>query len=629
MSRSHPTPASSLASRLALATLAALLPACGRACKNDHPYVPYTVGDAPSSSADAGAPDPALASASDAGAAPESPAEPALLAPAGATRWRTEGIELVAPEGSELVAALVRDFDGDGVKDALALVRRPAPEGKPSEVGPGQIVHYAGVSAGTPVPYFVATAPHPRGDAGCTPLARLERIGPRSAFVEVGARCARGAASRSLFVVRLAKSPSVAFGLEVADPAAAPRLSFEVEAADRDRDGIDDVTLRLTLEAGGAPFEPGPKVTAKVAFFDRPAGPSRDVEEPDASLRAIAAQATQRAAKTKEAPSVPGLVHQMRALYRAICVEGGAPRLLDARGSGSGAVSCGASKPLEDAGIAEARAFVAQGDALRALASLAIAQVPPATKTAARAAELKKLVEDVAPTVQAKSVKTLSVTLTTTQAAHPVWGPLGFEPSGRLLVRSGATVTRFDPESGEGADAEMPAWPTEVLSPDGRSRWLEAYHACEGVALRATFVPVGEGDMQDVMLPVAPPLGTRCAGGRGEAAATTPIAWTARGLEAIVAGTPLLVRPEAKVASILASATGEMPPLGSPRSPGGRSVAHATPYGVLVKGVRAVRVRSPELEPYEDLRHCTTTDDGSRVACVKKGKVVIAFVDAP
>src|SRR5205085_8813203 len=118
-----------------------------------------------------------------------------------------------------------------------------------------------------------------------------------------------------------------------------------------------------------------------------------------ASLRAIATLAATRAKKEKESASVPGLVQQMRSLYRAMCVEGGAPRLLDKEGS-KGAITCGTSKPLEDAGVAEVRALVFQADALRAIAAADIAQLSPATKTAARTTELKKLVDDVAPPVQ-------------------------------------------------------------------------------------------------------------------------------------------------------------------------------------------------------------------------------------
>jgi hypothetical protein len=602
---------------------------CGRACKNDHPYVPYTVDDA---RADAAAPDAGevTTTAGDAGTRANN-AEPALVAPPGATTWKIEGVDLVAPPQRELVMAIVRDIDGDGKKDALALVRPPAPPGKPFDVGPAEIIFYAG-STSPPRPAIVAAAPLPRIDPACTPVARLERIGPRSALAEVGTSCTRGASSRALFVVRLAKDPAVAFDLAVSDPPGAPRLAVDVDGEDRDHDGVDDVTLRVTIEGGAPPFEPGPKLSAKVAFFDRSAGPSRDPDEPDASMKTIAAQVTARAGKAKEAATVPVVVQQMRMLYRAMCVEGGAPRLLKLAGNGNGtatgAVSCGSSKPLEDAGVAEVRSFVTQQDALRAIAAASTVHLAPATKTAARVSEVAKLLEAVAPFVQAKSSRVVAITLTTARSPHPEWGSLAFEPSGKLLVRGPSQVLRVDPETGESADAELPAWPTQVLSPDGKSRWLEAYHACEGVGLRSTFAPTGgDSEMRDVLLPIAPPLGSRCAGGRGEAAATIPIAWGSRGLEALVAGQPLLIRPEASSATVMASPLGEMPPFGSPRSAGARAMAIATPQGVLVKTTRSVLYKAPELEPYTELTQCTTNDDASHVACVKRGRVVVGTFD--
>ena len=625
----QPAPARTRLPGVALMLALALFAAgCGRACKRDHPYVPYTVTDAPpaSAGADGGGEAPSLAID---GGGSSGLAEPALAAPANATSWKVDGLELAAPPNRELLLAIVRDLDGDGKKDALAIVRAPAPPGRPKgEVGPAEIVHYAGASS-PPVATVIATAPAPRTDASCTPVARLERIGPRSALAEVGASCTSGGASRALFVVRLAKDPGIAFELGVVDPPGAPKLTVDVDGADRDRDGLDDVTLHLTIEGGGPPFEPGPRLTANVAFFDRSAGPSRDPDEPEASLRTIAGHAAARAGKAKDAPGVPILVQQMRMLFRAMCSEGGAPRLVKLRnGSSSGAVSCGSSKPLEDAGVAEVRSFVTQGDALRAVASADVAQLAPATRTAARTAELTTLLAQVAPLVQAKGARTLAVAVSAARSPHPEWGALAFEPSGKLLVRTATGVTRVDLDSGESSDAELPAWPTQVLSPDGKSRWLEAYHACEGVALRATFAPTGaDGDMRDVLLPVAPPLGSRCAGGRGEAATTIPIAWGARGLEALVAGQPLLVRPESSSATVMAAPLGEMPPFGSPRSAGGRALAVATSQGVLVRTTKAARYRSAELEPYAELRQCTTTDDASRIACVKNGRVVIGTFD--
>src|SRR5690606_20464058 len=121
---------------------------------------------------------------------------------------------------------------------------------------------------------------------------------------------------------------------------------------------------------------------------------------------------------------------------------------------------------------------------------------------------------------------------------------LSFEPGGKLLVRNGKSVVRVDPETGDEEATDVPPWKDEVVSPDGKSRWIEAYHACEGVALRATFAPTGDGDMSDVLLPIPPRLGKSCGGGRGEAAQTIPIAWGARGLEAVVAGQPVLIKHE-------------------------------------------------------------------------------------
>jgi hypothetical protein len=77
----------------------------------------------------------------------------------------------------------------------------------------------------------------------------------------------------------------------------------------------------------------------------------------------------------------------------------------------------------------------------------------------------------------------------------------------------------------------------------------------------------------------------------------------------------------------MASPLGEMPPFGSPRSAGGRAMAIATPQGVLVKTARSARYKAPDLEPYTELTQCTTTDDATHIACVKRGRIVVAAFD--
>ncbi|HVJ88783.1 MAG TPA: hypothetical protein VM580_03200, partial [Labilithrix sp.] len=548
--------------------------------------------------------------------------EPALVAPPGATSWQTSGMTLEA-KGREIVLALVGDFDSDGKNDALAIVRPLAVDRKPGS-STGELAFFHGGAEGA-MAGAIALGPALGVQPTCVPTARLEKIGPRSAFAEIGSSCPSGVGSRAIIVVRLTPPmPAVALDATVSDPREAAKLSIDVDAADRDGDGIDDVVLRVGLEGGGV-GESVPRLTAKLAFFDRPAGPSRDPDEPEASLKAIAAQATARSAKAKEAASVPPLVQQMRALYRAMCLEGGAPRITKIHGGS--AVSCGASKQLEDAGLAEVRAYVTQSDALRARFAADAVQAPPATKTAAKTTELQKLLADVAPITEAKSVRVLGAAVDAGRDGPPEWGPLAFERTGKLLVRHGKSVVRVDPETGDVEPSDVPAWQDEVLSPDGKTRWIEAYHACEGVVLRATFAPTEEGEMHDVVLPIPPRLGKSCSGSRGAAASAIPIAWGRRGLEAIVAGQPVLIKNDPPDASILTAFTDEVPPPGSPRSHGTRTLALATPSGVLVNGRPApgrwTMVRSPDLEPYADVRGCTINDDGSLVACVRRRSAVL------
>ena len=45
----------------------------------------------------------------------------------------------------------------------------------------------------------------------------------------------------------------------------------------------------------------------------------------------------------------------------------------------------------------------------------------------------------------------------------------------KLLVRHGDKVARVDLSSWEQEDTDVPAWPSRVVSPDGKVRWLEAY----------------------------------------------------------------------------------------------------------------------------------------------------------
>lgn len=167
-----------------------------RGCHDDHPYVPYAIGESERGSIDTGgdaAPAASTASAPiDSGSA--FAAEPAVVAPPGLSRWPVAGLVLDAPPGSAFVSAVVRDFDGDGSPDAFAIVR-PA-EGN----DPGQVAFYRGAPrapADAAIPPQATFAPSQDivREPACTPLDRLIALGRRSVLVELGVQCPPRASS--------------------------------------------------------------------------------------------------------------------------------------------------------------------------------------------------------------------------------------------------------------------------------------------------------------------------------------------------------------------------------------------------------------------------------------------------
>lgn len=595
---------------------------CARSCKNEHPYVPYAIGDGEAPAEEAGA-----------SVAPEEGGTPEILAavaPAGTTRWPLEGLELLSPPDRVFVLGLARDVDGDGTKDAVAIVRSTKDEAAPDDV-----VFYRGGARGVTEGANVASGPGPQPDtdAGCTKVARLAQVGRRSVAVELGAACASLATSRWVGVLSFDRGVRTRFAATILDPAEAPKLTLDADGSDRDGDGIDDVTLRVSIDAPNTPFEPMPRATAKVVWFDRPAGLSREPAEPDASLRALAQAAATKASRPKDAPQVPGAVHQVRALYGALCAEGGAARLVKLT-VGSGGVACGPSRALEEAGFALARAYATQGEPARAVWAIDRAQQPPASKTATRLSEAQAWLAQAAPIAQAKQLRAIAAVPQLERSTAPAWGPLAFEANGKLLVRTAAGVARIDPATGDESEApDVAPWKAHVTSPDGTLRWLSVTSACDGGPLRAAFASTGpalDADTRNVLLPIATPLGTRCTGGRGEAVRAIPLAWGPRGLEAIVAGEPVLFASDLSRASIAASALDQPSTPGAPRSPSGKVTAVATSQGIVVRTTKSRMLRAKELEGgYGELQACTVSDDAAFVACVRGGRAFVGQWDLP
>jgi hypothetical protein len=596
-------------------------------CRDDHPYVPYTIGSADGTAGaldDGGPPAPTAAGVADSGG--PFVGEPAVVVAAGSARATVDGVTIEAPDGMVLALALVRDFDGDGAKDAFAIVR-------PHDGNdPGEVVFYRGEAGRDPTP-ATTTLEAPAGlvrDPSCTQVDRMLLVGRRSVLVELGSRCPlHASAAPARWIAVLDARARVRLAATIADPPGAPTLTVDADGSDRDGDGRDDVALRVTIEGGGAPLEPGPRVSAIFAWLDRPAGLSRDTAATDASFGGLSGLAMVRATRQKEAPAVPALVAQVRSLWRAACADGGAPRLVGVEGIG--AITCSAGRPLEEAGLAEVRAYATSADPLRAALALDGAQQPPAARTASRTKDAQGWIAQAATAVTARVVRAVAAVPLAQRGHEPAWGALAFEASGKLLVRTRAGLVRVDPEQGDEASAEGAAdWKPAVVSPDGATRWIEAYDACDG-SLRATFAPTGDGDMHDVALPVPPPLGDRCAGSRGAPARATPIAWGSKGLEAIVAGVPVLIAPDLAGASPLAAPLDQTVTPGAPRSPDGKTLVVATSAGIVQRGPARVRLlRATDLDgTYADQHDCVTSNDATHVACVRAGRAWVGSWDAP
>ncbi|MGO9837262.1 MAG: hypothetical protein ACLP1X_23955 [Polyangiaceae bacterium] len=615
--------------RAILGPVLALVVSGCHGCGDGHPYVPYAIetleggADVPGDAASAPAPS---VPPTDGGRVPFS-GEAAIVAPPGMARWPVGGITLDAPQGMVFVSAIVRDFDGDGTNDAFAIVRPPEAN------DPGVLAFYRGTGTVPSAPATFAPPATLARDASCSPIDRIVLAGGRSVLVELGSHCPEHPSSgavRWIAVVNGAPTARVVLAATLADPPGAPALSVDADVSDHDGDGRDDVALRVSLEGGGPPLEPGPRVSAIFVWLDRSAGLSRDASATESSLAALGTAAAARAVRLSEAPAVPSYVAQARALWRAACADEGSPRLLAV--AGTAAIACGAGRALEELGLAEVRAYTTMGDPLRAALALDRAERPPATRTASRAHEAEGWIAQLAPVAKARVVRQVAGVPMVARGREPSWGALAFEASGKLLVRTRAGVARVDPDQGdEAAATDVPEWKAAVTSPDGAMHWIETYDPCDGLPLRATFETASGDDVRDLALPVVPRLGGRCAGSRGAPARALAIAWGPGGLEAIVEEQPLLVAPDLTHASALATFLDQPATPGAPRSPDGKTYVVPTGAGLVVRGPgRARLLRGAELDgSYAEQHDCAVSNDATHVACVRAGKAWVGTWEAP
>jgi hypothetical protein len=611
---------------------------CSKGCGHDRPYTPYVIeagptGVAPARAAELSDAGPVLGGG-DAGFF-HVVGQPALLGDGGVFALEG-GASIEPPPGERFLSVLAADLDDDGAKDAVAWVTSGDPLA-------GRLLFYKGGAVPSVPKPVAALAPLALGVPGCGVEPVLEQIGPHTVAMSVRTMCTPRAPAdkkvRWIAVATPGREPALREELRLGAPADGEQLRIEMDAADQDGDGRDDLAARFVLEGAAAPFEPGPEVLGALRWFDRPTGLSRDPEEPEKSLRAAASRELARAAKKSDAMSAAYGARQIERLYQLLCSDAGAP-LLTLSG---GAVRCGTSQALEDAAATRVKAALTVGDVPRALSAYQRAGWRPATTR--RKKELEKWILKAAPAQTPGMVRVFAAVPDEAPSGVPAWGPLTFMPTGDLLVRTKAGVSTVNLETGtEGSAAGIPSWPMAVTSPDGAARWLGLFDACDGATLGVRFggagdaafaVPPSAAPGRQVAVPVSPPIPGRCAPGARELSLDPiAIAWGGAGLEAWVAGEPMLLTPDLQAKPLLHDASlGQPAHAGSPRSSDGRSFAIGTPLGALVRTAKGYQLWRPAdlagAYAYGNLHGCTAANDARAVACVRDGRVLGMTPPAP
>jgi hypothetical protein len=614
---------------LAVATIAAS--GCD-GCPGPKPYTPYTL-DGSASATPPGTAGPAAvdvdASAPDAG--PRFAVVQGVKAPGDGRVWPLPGgRKAEAPTGRAFDVGLVQDLDGDGAEDLLAWAAAP-------DKMRGELWF---VPAAAPESRRTVLALPPDMSArACDPAVSVARVGPRTAAVEIALKCPRAAKEpeRWLAVVRLpegAAAPGKSAGaavlgvlleLRVSKPPAAETVTLAVDGSDLDGDGRDDVTTTVTLGGAVVPFAPAAPASAIVRYFDRPGGLSRDPSEPESSLRARAAVLVGEARRKQSAVAALASTRQLRRLRASLCEDDRAGALIS---STAGAIRCAETRSVEDIAHAEGLAALTLRDPARALA--AVARLAALSGPAGpRRKELERQI--------AKEFGEIAAVPQHTVAAVPSGkagielGPLAFEPSGDLLVRTdGRTVRVAAAGFAESNADDVPPWPRAVTAPTGGEgiELTGIEQRCQEPTLIA-LVRAG-GSRSEVALPVLGPVTAEGAPSAGPCAPVPSV--RGRVLDAAAGG--LVVSVGAELASISPVAEAGAPPLARPvisplaagpttrgtaRSPDGATVALETARGVLVWGADA----KVWTGPFERAWGCVPANGGTRVACVVEGKAVV------
>jgi hypothetical protein len=567
--------------------------------RDRRPYTPFPVASG-AAEKPAPAPPPVPVESS-----PTPPVE-ALVAPARAAEWRIGERQLTAPEGLVFRLALVGGIAGGGASDVLAWL-----VGTPEKPAVGELWFYPENGSSRLViaaPNFLPTGP------GCSHGARLSHAGASTVTLDIKATCPGPllprAPERSVSVLAPLRESPLIVGFRLAAPARDERLEVDVNAADRDGDGRDDVEMSLRFGTSETA-----DVRARFVWLQRAAGLSRDMAEPRASFVELSNLETVRASNQKASGEVAEHVASARRLFASACAESGTPRIFLDDGA---PLDCGDTRaPFEALTNAEVDAQLNQGRVVAAFAALERHTWFSAGAAARTFVDQK--VGKVTPRVARRRVIKLVALKAEPRAVEPAphFSPLSFHADGSLLVLTADGLVRSAPDGRFEYEAseEIDGWPTLVNSAAGEQLAGVAF-PCERsdvVWLRtaadgAPLDPLGTGL-------VAPRPGNCAPPASFAPPAISPIAWVG-------------AEPSGFIGATLIGEAPEHPPMGSAVSPNGRYAIVVTRWGALVGSEDKTALWTfddPRLPA--QLSDCVVSNNAQAAACLIQGRAHVLLPD--
>lgn len=159
-------------------------------------------------------------------------------------------------------------------------------------------------------------------------------------------------------------------------------------------------------------------------------------------------------------------------------------------------------------------------------------------------------------------------------------------------------------------------WPLQAVGPSG-DRWLLTLQTCNRSEMTLVF---GGGTQYGASAAATTILAARPGSCEGHAFSDgftpVPVAWTAAGLSALVAG---------QVVDLGSFAVArQAPALGSPLSPDGKTLIVPTELGLLLAQPNHTSLwRLPNAQSASSLHHCVVASTADRAACIRHEQPVL------